>query len=52
MMYGYGVFIAAFLIGGTVLLAIGLNRPQRTRNFPSRTARCGPSATALRDPAP
>ena len=26
MLYGYGLFIAAFLIGGTVLLAIGLNR--------------------------
>ena len=26
MFYGYGLFVAGFLIGGTVLLAIGLNR--------------------------
>ena len=26
MLYGYGLFIAGFLIGGTVLLAIGINR--------------------------
>ena len=26
MMYGYGLVVAAFLIGGTVLLAILLNR--------------------------
>ena len=25
-MYFYGLFVAAFLIGGTVLLAIGINR--------------------------
>jgi hypothetical protein len=26
VLYGEGLFIAGFLIGGTVLLAIGLNR--------------------------
>ncbi len=26
MFYGYGLIVAAFLIGGTVVLAIGLNR--------------------------
>jgi hypothetical protein len=26
MLYGYGLLIAGFLIGGTVLLAIGINR--------------------------
>ena len=25
MLYGYGLIVAAFLIGGTVLVAIGLN---------------------------
>ncbi len=25
MMYGYGLVVAAFLIGGTVVLAIGIN---------------------------
>lgn len=25
-MYLYGLFVAAFLIGGTVLLAMGINR--------------------------
>ncbi len=26
MLYGYGLVIAGMLIGGTVLLAVGLNR--------------------------
>jgi hypothetical protein len=26
MLYGYGLIVAATLIGGTVLLAIGINR--------------------------
>lgn len=26
MLYGYGLVIAGFLIGGTVLTAIGINR--------------------------
>jgi len=26
LLYGYGVVVAAFLIGGTVLLAMALNR--------------------------
>jgi hypothetical protein len=26
MLYGYGLIVAAFLIGGTVVLAMGLNR--------------------------
>lgn len=26
MLYGYGLLVAATLIGGTVLLAIGINR--------------------------
>ena len=26
MFYSYGLVVAAFLIGGTVLLAIGINR--------------------------
>lgn len=26
MFYAYGLVVAAFLIGGTVLLAIGINR--------------------------
>lgn len=26
MLYGYGLIVAAILIGGTVLLAIGINR--------------------------
>jgi hypothetical protein len=41
VLYGYGIVVAGFLIGGTVLLAIGLNRAREwwqsrrsTRGFP------------------
>ena len=45
-MYFYGLFVAGFLIAGTVLLAMGINRAREWRDSRARRRPGGDPASA------